>query len=241
MSAGGRRNRGSECVARRFRSQTAGRRQMRAENSLLPRLGDWAFCGATGPTAKHAYIYTYVMNFYLMGPLPSRALGRRTRRPGPEPGLFLAPPPPKRCRACHAAGEHPSRVVGSDSRHRHNQVRVQLITQAYKKEPAIPQNNTAEEVTSRLSLPIIPFVPIPRKTTAMGSAFSSNAKGLSLRRIASAAAIVCVALLLVITGGVATLHLRENTPPVRGGVLVQDRGTTMRRVPRKMLLAEAVE
>ena len=99
MSAGGRRNRGSECVARRFRSQTAGRRQMRAENSLLPRLGDWAFCGATGPTAKHAYIYTYVMNFYLMGPLPSRALGRRTRRPGPEPGLFLAPPPPKRCRA----------------------------------------------------------------------------------------------------------------------------------------------
>ena len=130
--------------------------------------------------------------------------------------------------------------MGSDSRHRHNQVRVQLITQAYK-EPAIPQHNTAEEVTSRLSLPIIPFVPIPRKTTAMGSAFSSNAKGLSLRRIASAAAIVCVALLLVIAGGVATLHLRENTPPVRGGVLVQDRGTTMRRVPRKMLLAEAVE
>jgi len=75
----------------------------------------------------------------------------------------------------------------------------------------------------------------------MGSAFSSNAKGLSLRRIGSAAAIVCVALLLVIAGGVATLHLRENTPPVRGGVLVQDRGTTMRRVPRKMLLAEAVE
>jgi len=109
VSAGGRRNRGSECVARRFRSQTAGRRQMRAENSLLPRLGDWAFCGATGPTAKHAYIY--VMNFYLMGPLPSRALGRRTRRPGPEPGLFLAPPPPKRCRACHAAGEHPSRAT----------------------------------------------------------------------------------------------------------------------------------
>ena len=43
--------------------------------------------------------------------LTSWALGRRTRRPGSEPGLFLAPPPPKRCRACHAAGEHPSRAT----------------------------------------------------------------------------------------------------------------------------------
>ncbi|PVH47837.1 hypothetical protein PAHAL_4G162900 [Panicum hallii] len=74
----------------------------------------------------------------------------------------------------------------------------------------------------------------------MGSAFSSNAKGLSLRRIGSAAATVCVALLLVVAGGVATLHHRDNAP-VLGGFLVEDRGTTMRRVPRKMLLAEAVE
>ena len=61
------------------------------------------------------------------------------------------------------SSRHNQAVVGSDSRHRHNQVRVQLITQAYKKEPAIPQHNTAEEVTSRLSLPIIPFVPFPAK------------------------------------------------------------------------------
>ncbi|XP_034580778.1 uncharacterized protein [Setaria viridis] len=72
----------------------------------------------------------------------------------------------------------------------------------------------------------------------MGSAFSSNGKGSSLRKIGSAAALICVVLLFVVAGGVATLHRTDNNTSARG-VLVKDLATT--RIPRKILRAVAVE
>jgi hypothetical protein len=74
----------------------------------------------------------------------------------------------------------------------------------------------------------------------MGSAFSSNGKGSSssLRKIGSAAALICFVLHFVVAGGVATLHRTDNYTPARG-VLVKDLVTTT-RVPRKVLRAVAV-
>jgi hypothetical protein len=75
----------------------------------------------------------------------------------------------------------------------------------------------------------------------MGSAFSSNGKGSSssLRKIGSAAALICFVLLFVVAGGVVTLHRTDKYTPARGA-LVKDLVTTT-RVPRKVLRAVAVE